>query len=127
MRNSVEVHFGGFLRVYYYKSATEQIFVQRNKVAVSETLGHETSFRELKHAIGLTRFHSKKVEYIKQEIWARMLRCYFCEIITTRVVVARKKTRKHLYQVNYTRAIRICSLFRISLLTYGAPYSILYS
>lgn len=73
--------------------------------------GIETSFRELKHAIGLTRFHAKKVEYIKQEIWARMLLYNFCEVITTRVVVTQKDNRKHFYQVNYTRAIRICSFF----------------
>lgn len=73
--------------------------------------GIETSFRELKHAIGLTRFHAKKVEYIKQEIWARMLLYNFCEIITTRVVVIQKTNRKHIYQVNYTRAIRICCFF----------------
>ena len=30
--------------------------------------GIETSFRELKYAIGLTSFHAKKVDYIKQEI-----------------------------------------------------------
>lgn len=73
--------------------------------------GIETSFRELKHAIGLTRFHAKKVKYIKQEIWARMLLYNFCEVITTRVVVTKKDNRKHLYQVNYTRAIRICCFF----------------
>lgn len=73
--------------------------------------GIETSFRELKHAIGLTRFHAKKVEYIKQEIWARMLLYNFCEVITTKVVVIQKPNRKHFYQVNYTRAIRICCFF----------------
>lgn len=73
--------------------------------------GIETSFRELKYAIGLTRFHAKKVEYIEQEIWVRMLLYNFCEIITTRVVVTQKEHRKHIYQVNYTRAIRICVFF----------------
>ena len=73
--------------------------------------GIETSFRELKHAIGLTRFHAKKVEYIKQEIWTRMLLYNFCEIITTKVIISQKPNRKYLYQVNYTRAIRICCFF----------------
>ena len=35
--------------------------------------GIETSFRELKYAIGLSCFHSKKVEYIMQEIYARLV------------------------------------------------------
>jgi IS4 transposase len=35
--------------------------------------GVETSFRELKYAIGLISFHSKKVEHITQEIFARLV------------------------------------------------------
>ena len=46
--------------------------------------GIETSFRELKYAIGLTNFHSKKCDYIQQEIWARLILYNFCEAITTR-------------------------------------------
>ena len=41
--------------------------------------GIETSFRELKYAIGLTHFHAKKTEYVKQEIWARLILYNFCE------------------------------------------------
>ena len=54
----------------------------------------------------------KVIEYIKQEIWARMLLYNFCEVITTKVVVTQKLNRKHFYQVNYTRAIRICCFIR---------------
>lgn len=70
--------------------------------------GIETSFRELKYALGLTRFHAKKTEYIMQEIWARMTLYNFCEIIATNVVVEKKNDCKHIYQLNYTRAMRIC-------------------
>ena len=73
--------------------------------------GIETSFRELKYALGLTRFHSKKPEYIMQEIWSRMTLYNFCEIIATNVVINEKKGCKHTYQLNYTRAIRICCYF----------------
>jgi len=73
--------------------------------------GIETSFRELKYAIGLTHFHAKKTDFIKQEIWARLILYNFCETITTHVVINQKNNRKHEYQVNYTRAIRICRYF----------------
>lgn len=73
--------------------------------------GIETSFRELKYAIGLTHFHSKKTDFIKQEIWARLILYNFCEAITTHVVITQKVDRKYEYQVNYTRAIRICCHF----------------
>jgi hypothetical protein len=72
--------------------------------------GIETSFRELKYAIGLTHFHAKKVEYILQEIYARITMYNFCEIITTKVTVQQKST-KHVYQLNYTAAIHICRYF----------------
>lgn len=72
--------------------------------------GIETSFRELKYAIGLTSFHAKKVAYIHQEIYARLVLYNFCEIITTHVVVAKKDT-KHTYQLNYTIAIHVCKYY----------------
>lgn len=73
--------------------------------------GIETSFRELKYAVGITQFHAKKRDYITQEIWTRLLLYNFCEIITTHVVVKQKECNKHIYQVNYTRSIRICCYF----------------
>ncbi len=72
--------------------------------------GIETSFRELKYAIGLTNFHAKKVAYIIQEIFARIIMYNYCELITTHVVIHQKAT-KHTYQVNYTMAIHICRYF----------------
>ncbi|WP_054741531.1 IS4 family transposase [Cellulosilyticum ruminicola] len=69
--------------------------------------GIETSFRELKYAIGLTSFHAKKVDYIKQEIFARLTLYNYCELITTHVIEqsdAFNKTK----QVNFTIAIYIC-------------------
>jgi hypothetical protein len=69
--------------------------------------GIETSFRELKYAVGLTNFHSKKVAYIIQEIFARLTMYNFCEILTMRVII-KQKDRKYNYQVNFTMAIAIC-------------------
>ena len=72
--------------------------------------GIETSFRELKYAIGLCCFHSKKVEYIMQEIYARLILYNYCELITMHVIIQQKGT-KHVYQMNYTIAIHICRYF----------------
>jgi hypothetical protein len=72
--------------------------------------GIETSFRELKYAIGLTNFHAKKVAYIAQEVFARLTMYNFCEIITLQVMI-RQKPQKHGYQVNFTMAIQICLYF----------------
>lgn len=72
--------------------------------------GIETSFRELKYAVGLTRFHSKKRERIAQEIFARIIMYNFSEMITSYVVISQTDT-KHAYQVNFTVAIHICRHF----------------
>ncbi len=69
--------------------------------------GIETSFRELKYAVGLINFHAKKVEYIKQEIFARLTMYNYCEEIITQIVVKQTKKTK-IYQVNFTLAFFIC-------------------
>lgn len=70
----------------------------------------EISFRDLKHTIGAINFHSKKVEYIEQEIWARLILFSFCSVITTNVVIEQNDT-KHVYQVNFSMAMKICHYF----------------
>jgi hypothetical protein len=70
----------------------------------------ESSFRDLKYAIGTVNFHSIYRQLIDQEIWARLILFNFCSIITAQVVIAHKNT-KHTYQVNYTMAIKICHHF----------------
>lgn len=69
--------------------------------------GIETSFRELKYAIGLTSFHARKVDYIKQEVFARLLLYNYCELITAHVV-QQMKDKEKTKQVNFTIAIYIC-------------------
>ena len=72
--------------------------------------GIETSFRELKYAIGLTSFHARKVDYIKQEIFARLTLFNYCELITSHVV-EKMKDKDNTKQVNFTIAIYICREF----------------
>jgi len=72
--------------------------------------GIETSFRELKYAVGLANFHSKKRECIVQEVFARIIMYNFAEMITLHVVISKSDTL-HSYQVNFTVAIHICRRF----------------
>ena len=72
--------------------------------------GIETSFRQLKYTVGLSLFQSKKVEYITQEIFARLTMYNFCELITSHVVIQNKR-RKYVYQTNFTAAVHICRQF----------------
>ena len=72
--------------------------------------GIETSFRALKYTVGLLYFHSKKAEYIRHEIAARLIMYNFFELITTHVII-KTKNRKHSYKANFTRAVHVCRMF----------------
>ena len=71
--------------------------------------GVETSFRKLKHTIGLSSLHSKKKDFIRQEIYARCTMHNFCELIVLNTVLEEaRKSRKHEYQANFSAAVKIC-------------------
>lgn len=78
--------------------------------------GIETSFRDLKYSIGLLHFHSKKVEYILQEIFAGLVMYNFSELITSHVIIE-KGNRKNIYKVNFSVAVHICREFLIKINT----------
>ena len=72
----------------------------------------ETSFRELKYAVGLLAFHSKNRASILQEIYARLLFFNFSGNIISNVKPKEsKRKRKHVYQINFTRAFHIIKRF----------------
>jgi len=67
----------------------------------------ETSFRDLKHTIGTENFHSKSVKFVSQEILARMILFNFSTIIISHSVIE-KYRKKHLHQVNFSMAMKLC-------------------
>jgi len=71
--------------------------------------GIETSFRDLKHTLGLLHLHSKKVEFIYQEIFAKLTMYNFCEAITQSVVI--QQNRKYDYKITFSNAVHICLEF----------------
>ena len=72
--------------------------------------GIETSFRALKYTVGLLYFHSKKAEYIRHEIVARLIMYNFYEMIAAHVII-HKKDRKYDYKINFAVAVHVCRLF----------------
>lgn len=72
--------------------------------------GIETSFRNLKHTLGLLHLHAKKVEFVLQEIFAKLTMYNFCELITQSVVI-RQAQKKYTYKVNFSDAVHICRQF----------------
>ena len=73
----------------------------------------ETSFRYLKYAVGMTNFHSRKVGFVKQEIFAKLTLFNFSAFITNHASVTKnsKKSKKHDYKINFSMAAKICHKF----------------
>lgn len=72
--------------------------------------GVESSFRHLKHSIGLLNFHSKKIESIEQEIWARLILYNYCMAVTMNIE-EKKKSSRYSYKLNIANAIQVCRRF----------------
>lgn len=89
---------------------SSEFLVDEIKELYNMRWGIETSFRDLKHIIGANNFHFKKVRYIEQEILSRMILYNFCSIIAANVLITKKKA-KHIYQINFSIAIKICHTF----------------
>lgn len=70
----------------------------------------ENSFRDLKYPLCLKAFHSKKYDYIVQEIWARAILHNFSSAIISKVDIGERNT-KYKYQVNFAEAFKICRDF----------------
>lgn len=72
--------------------------------------GIETSFRQLKHSIGLSTFHSKKAESIELEIWARLILYNYCMAVA-QGIRERKIRSRYACRLNIANAIHVCRRF----------------
>ena len=92
-------------------SLSEEIFsAEELKEVYRRRLGIETAFRELKHIMGLSAFHSKQENSILQEVYARLIMYNFSMFITGKIQL-KEKNLKNKLQINYTQAIQICRHF----------------
>ena len=89
-------------------SLSKELFsVNDLKKIYQKRWGIETGFRELKHIMGMSAFHSKQENSILQEVYARLIMYNYSMLITGRIQI-KKKNLKNELQINYTQAIRIC-------------------
>lgn len=70
----------------------------------------EGSFRKLKYTIGLSNFHAYRPEYIKQEIWAKLIAYNITEILINHTILMKRET-KYEYKVNFSVAAHIGRVF----------------
>lgn len=88
----------------------EEFPAERIRALYYSRWGIESSFRKLKYTIGLSNFHAYKPEYIKQEIWAKLIAYNITESMINHTVLEKHDT-KHEYKVNFTVAAHICRVF----------------
>lgn len=88
----------------------EEFSAERIKELYYNRWGIECSFRKLKYTIGMSNFHAYKPEYIKQEIWAKLIAYNITETMINQTVLEKRDT-KHAYKVNFTVAAHICRVF----------------
>ena len=67
--------------------------------------GIETSFRELKYTIGLSCLHGKKMDFLLQEVFARLILYNYASLIARKIPVPQEK------QINFSVAILVCKQF----------------
>ena len=80
------------------------------KELYNQRWGIETGFREVKHILGLSAFHSKQENSILQEVFARLL-MYNYSMSITMGIRPKEKDRRYQLQVNFTQATKICLHF----------------
>lgn len=88
----------------------DEFDIQKLKLLYFSRWGIESSFRKLKYTIGLSNFHSYKPEYIKQEIYSRIILYNVTETFINNTIVETHDT-KHSYKVNFTVAAHISRIF----------------
>lgn len=68
----------------------------------------ETAFSQLKYALGAIAVHSKKSEYVLQELYAKIIMYNYCKIIVCHTTLLQKSSRKYSYRINLKTAVDIC-------------------
>ena len=84
---------------------------ERIKELYNMRWGIETSFRDLKYAIGMVNFHARKENSILQEIYASLVMYNFSERMTSCAVVVQAGGCKHTYRVNFAMSAYSCKKF----------------
>ena len=103
-RNTVSLCLG-CLRITVGTPEENKILLNELKKMYHMRWDIETAFKVLKYIIGMTAFHSKKRNFIQQEIYAAILLHCLTNIITERIEVEQSDKRKHTYKVNLSTAV----------------------
>ena len=80
----------------------------RLKTLYHQRWGIENAFRDLKHTVGLENFHSKRAEFITQEVFARLILYNLCELVASHATIfGHTEPSSYVYQLNFSAAVHI--------------------
>ncbi|MGN0351447.1 MAG: IS4 family transposase [Roseburia sp.] len=89
-----------------YTNLSEQDFpAEKIKELYRLRWGIETSFRELKYAVGLASLHSKKKDSMLQEVFSRLILYNYASIIACHITIPKGK------RINFSSAMYLCRQF----------------
>ena len=71
----------------------------------------EVNFRHLKYDMGMLYMHSRKDEFILQEVIARALMFNYCMAIAMQIKVVNPSRNKHTYKINLSVAFFTCMIY----------------
>lgn len=94
--------------ILFTNLSQEEMSVQDLREIYRQRWEIETAFSQLKYALGAIAVHSKKAEYVIQELYAKIIMYNYCKIIVYHTVLVQKPSRKYIYQVNFKSAVDIC-------------------
>ncbi len=73
--------------------------------------GIETSFRNLKYALGLINLHGKSDQFAGQEVYAQLTAYNFCSRVCAGIPIQQKAGSCYEYKVNFKEAVARCREF----------------
>lgn len=86
----------------------------------------ETSFRKLKYNLALNYFHSKKRNFIRQEIFARLTAFNLISMLINSIPVPEKET-KYRYDISFADSVAHCRRFLLHKISVNALKNLLLS
>ena len=83
----------------------------------------EVSYKHLKYSVNLNALHSKKREFIRQEIWAKLIMFNMSMIIIDELHKKKlsKRARKWEYRINISMAIHLIKQYSLGIRKGGIP------
>lgn len=94
--------------ILFTNLSKEEMSAKELKEIYGMRWGIETAFLQLKYQLGAAAVHSKKAEFVQQELYAKVLMFNYCKAILLDLVVPQKSHCKYEYQINLNTAIDIC-------------------